>query len=221
MKSFRRNVCLIAGALVVGLSSANADVVYDNSSPASDLGVRFSPLGEEVGDQIILTSTGYLTNFSFEYFGAGEGVQANLRFYMMNGQPNSQGYATPGATPLWESGWFNIGPTPDGRATMNFLAGLDFAPQGLFLPVTEITWSIQFQGASANAFGLDVYDPIVIGDGYPDYWENDSALGWVLKTNSVPMNFAARFEANIPEPSSISLLVLGGLATLVMRRRRS
>ena len=217
---------MIAGALFVGLCSANAQVVYDNT--VNDLGVRFQPLDEEVGDQIILASTGYLTNFSFQYFGYNSvqqnfsgNVQANVRFYMMNGPVNSQGYATPGVVPLWESGWFNISTTPEGRATMNFLAGQDFAPQGLFLPITEITWSVQFQGTGAGDFvGLDVYSPPTIGQSYPDYWERDSSLGWVLKTNSVPMNFSARFIANIPEPSSISLLVLGGLAAFLIRRRQ-
>lgn len=215
---------MIAGALTLGLFSAKAEVIYDNS--ANDLGVRFE-LGNnlEVGDQILLTSTGYLTNFSFEYFAYDPvnptdlAVQANVKFYMMFGPAGDQGYPTPGPVPIWESGWFGL-PSSE-RATMNFLAGQDFSPTGLFLPVTEITWSIQFQGINANDLvGIDIYSPPTVGASYPDYWEN-SGSGWVLKTNTVPMNFAARFEANIPEPSSLSLLVLGGLATFILRRKTS
>jgi hypothetical protein len=46
-----------------------------------------------------------------------------------------------------------------------------------------------------------------------------------LLTNTLPVDFAARMEANaqIPEPSALALLLAGGLGimTLVRRQRRT
>jgi hypothetical protein len=174
----------------------------------------------------------FLTSFSFEYWGANTlstttfagDVQARVRFYE-NAGALYHGYDTPSVTPFWDSGWFGgFGPTDVDpfRATLVFTAGvgLDFPEGGLLLPVTSnMTWSVQFQGMGAtDTVGVDIYSAPVVGQDYPDYWQNNG--GWTLLTNTVrPMDFAARMEATVPEPSTLTLSILGGLSLLVLTRR--
>jgi hypothetical protein len=83
-----------------------------------------------------------------------------------------------------------------------------------------MTWSVQFQGMTlADSVGVDIYSPPTAGGDYPDYWQNNG--GWTLLTNVVPMDFAARFEANatVPEPATLTLSILGGLGILTLARR--
>lgn len=226
-KSFGRNVCLLAGAFALSVSlTTTADVLFDNT--VNDANQRFNPGTSEVGDQIVLSSTqpGPLSSFSFEYFGTSTqsgqtlfagNVEGRVRFYSMDGTPFN-GYASPG-TAFYDSGWFSV-PAPTERSTMNFTAGVDFPPTGLFIPVGEMTWSIQFRGlGSGDVVGLDIFTPPVVGQDYPDYWVKEGN-NWVLKQDAFPIDFAARFEANIPEPSSITLLLFGGLGMFLMRRNR-
>jgi hypothetical protein len=58
----------LAIPLALGLS-AKADVLFQNTS--NDLLTRFSGGGLEFGNQIVLNNGGYITNFSFEYYGGG------------------------------------------------------------------------------------------------------------------------------------------------------
>jgi len=206
---------------------ALATVIYNNST--NDLSTRFVYTGQELGDEILLAGTDrYLTNFSFEFFGTnllgggtyqGSLVEARIKFYLNDGTPFN-GYSTPSSN-FFDSGWFSLGaPTP--RSTIMFDT-TDFGSGGLFMPVlSNFTWSVQFQGMGVNdQVGLDIYNPPVVGGNYPDFWRNPGT--WMLETNNaVPVNFGAVFIATVPEPSSLGLLVIGGLgmAAAVIRSRR-
>ena len=91
----------------------------------------------------------------------------------------------------------------------------DFPIGGLFLPASDLTWSIQFQGMGVtDDVGVDIYSPPVVGANFPDYWDFDGS-NWKLMTNTVPMNFASLMEAtSVPEPSSTALCLLGGMGLL-------
>jgi hypothetical protein len=146
-------------------------------------------------------------------------VQGRVQFYLNDGSADS-GYAAPG-TKFYDSGWFdNFGPTPGN--TLRFFAGGDLPATGLLIPASDITWTVQFQGmGSGDSVGLALFSPPQAGSSYPDYWQYDGS-SWALETNSVPMNFASLFEASltpVPEPTTPAFLLLGGLATLVFRRR--
>ncbi len=224
----RKSLMVGVAALAIALPLQAATLIFDNS--VNDLSHRFEPGTLEVGDQIVFEGTErYLTEFSFEYWGVNtdhsltfEGdVQARVRFYVNNG-PLFNGYATPNATPFYDSSWFSV-PSPTERSTFIFLqgTGYDFPDGGLFLPADEITWSVQFQGMEGtDAVGIDIYNPPDVGQDYPDYWQY-SGGSWSLMTNSVPMDFAARMYANaqIPEPSSLAFSILGGLGLLAFARR--
>jgi hypothetical protein len=219
-------VYLTIGVLCFGLTlPLSAATIFNNTT--NDLAIRFNPGTTEVGDQILLGGTErYLTNFSFEYWGANSihmnsfsgTIQARVKFYLNNGALFN-GYASPGFN-FFNSDWFSV-PAPTDRSTFNFTAGvgLDFAPRGLLIPASSMTWSVQFQGMGlGDTVGVDIYSPPGVGQDYPDYWQNSG--GWQLMTNSVgPMDFGARLDATVPEPSVLALSVFGGLGLLIVARR--
>jgi hypothetical protein len=228
-KAFKNGVFLSIGALWFGLASPlSADILYANTS--NDLGIRFNPGTAEVGNEINLASLGNLTYFSFEYWGtntakpdnstfAGD-VEARVTFYLNNGTPPFNGYPTPGPS-FWQSDWFELSPTA--RSTEYFTAALgDFPSGGLPLTSLNMTWTVQFEDigdvGATDSVGVDLYWEPTVGSAYGDYWENDVG-GWTLNTNSLStsMTFGALMET--PEPSSMTLSLLGGLGILIAMRR--
>jgi hypothetical protein len=196
--------------------------VYDNTS--NDLVTRFDPGLFEVGDQVILGGADRsITNFTLEYYGTsafpplfGGNVEVKVAFYANDGDVFN-GYASPN-TLLWESTWFPLlSATP--RNNLVYSAGVDMPAEGVSVS-DSFTWSIQFRGLGAgDSAGVDIFSPPTIGQNYPDYWQK-SDTGWALLTNTVPMDFAARMEAaTIPEPTTLTLTVLGGFGLLFLSRR--
>lgn len=226
--SFKLNALLVTVALFIGsaLPSFCWTSIYDNS--VNDLETRFETGLLQVGDQIVLapgTPRG-LIYFDFEYWGIGNtvgdflgDVEARVRFYVNDGALYN-GYATPGLVPFYDSSWFDVTQTTDSypyRQTLVFTEGSDFAIGGLTIPAEEITWSVQFRGMEGgDRVGVDLYSPPVVGSAYADYWQNDGT-GWVLLTNSVPMNFGARMY--VPEPSVSVLALFAGLSVLAGANR--
>jgi hypothetical protein len=231
-KLYKAILFLAAGALWMSMGAPlGATTIFDNTQ--NDLATRFNPGLLEVGDEIILASTErYLTAFSFEYWGVNTdhplsfagAVQARVCFYENTGTPFN-GYATPSPTSFYDSGWFSVD-APTDRSTFVFSAGADFPVGGLFIPTSDMTWGVQFEGMGLNdSVGVDLYSPVVVGQVYDDYWQTDGS-SWQLMTNSVPMDFAALMQANasIPEPSMVTLWVFGGFGVLILgrwRRRKS
>jgi hypothetical protein len=229
---YKTTLFLAVGAFCMGIGTSlrAQTTIFDNS--VNDLVTRFNPGTYQVGDEILLAGTArYLTYFSFEYWGTSGGsdtapsfsapITATVTFYENDGSPFN-GYATPGTSFFSES--FSVSaPTP--RKTFIFTAGTDFASGGLFIPTSDMTWSVQFSGMGAtDDVGVDIYAPPTVGSDYPDYWQNDGTAispSWVLLTNTVPMDFAALMQANetVPEPSSLALLLAGGLGILTLARR--
>ncbi len=224
----RRMVCGITALWFGSVAGLNAATIYNNTT--NDLLTRFDPGTREVGDEIILAGTDrFLTNFAFEFWGTNTAnlnafsspVTATVRFYLNNGALFN-GYKTPG-TLLYSSGPFSISPTS--RSIAIFTAGTDFPIGGLFLGpgpggtlLTNVTWSVQFAGMGAtDSAGVDIFSPPTVGGEHTDYWEF-SGSAWSLKTNSLPMDFAAILQA-APEPSPLALAILGGLSLLMLRHR--
>lgn len=217
----------VGAAALISMSAAAqpARTNYDNS--ITDLVTRYSPPNGsvsgttmEVGNQVYLTgNVGNITTFDFQFYGtaigasfAGPNVSAQVRFYYNNG-PFLGLYRTPGAA-FWDSGTFSLG-GPTSRSTISFTEGTDFVLGGLPITSSEITWTVQFSGLGVgDVVGLDIYGPPSPGVVFNDIWANVPLFGWQMVTNAADRNaFAARFET--PEPSSLALLVLGGLGFMV------
>jgi hypothetical protein len=233
-KFLRKSAGLVFLALFAGATpQLSAAVIYDNS--VHDLTNRFNPGTFQVGNEINLAGTErQLTAFSFEYWGTNTAlpdnstfagsVKAEVRFYLNDGAPY-HGYATPG-TMFYDSGLFAIG-GPTARSTLNFNSS-DFASGWLtpgtgVIPGDSITWTVTFSGMGVtDSVGLDLYGPATVGSNFDDYWINSA--GWQLQTNSLGSEFATRFQAVVPEPSSITLSILGGIGLFValgrMRRKQ-
>jgi hypothetical protein len=222
----KKSAAWLALATCVVTFSASAATIYDNSAASSDLGTRFNPGLFEIGDEIILGGPErYLTDFRFGYWalnngteaGSFTGIDVRVRFYLNDG-PEFNGYATPSST-FFDSGWLDAFITiPTNRGTIVFTSS-DFGG-GLFMPVTSnFTWSVQFRDMDVDdTIGVDLFSPPTVGQAINDYWQYNGT-SWSLLTNTVPMNFAARLEATVPEPSVVVLAILGGVGFLLMGRR--
>lgn len=230
MKTLRKvSILALMALLVGGATLSRATDIYNNST--NDLGVRFAftnglggSVSRQLGDEIVLAGTErFLTNFSFEYYLEGPtlatGRVSRVTFQLNDGTPFNT-YDTPGTT-FYDSGWFSIGAMATPRSTVSFEAGVDFPLNGLFMPLTStnFTFTVQFGNLDPDDnIGLDIYNPPVVGGAYNDFWEFNGT--WSLQTNNaVPVNFGAVFQATVPEPTAIVLLLLGGLGWFTALRR--
>jgi hypothetical protein len=186
-----------------------ATTIFDNTVTPSR--AIFQNGGIEIGDEIQLAGTErYLTSFSFVYGRVGAHpeahVDARVRFYLNDGPPPLfDSYAAPG-TCFFDSDWFPV--VQAFRGTLVFSAGSEFPAEGLFLPSSNMTWSLQFQGLpSGEAGGVEIYSPPVVGTDPPYFWSNQDG-DWYRQSGGSPVDFGAKMEA-VPEPSTPTLLIAG------------
>jgi hypothetical protein len=220
-----------------GVPLSAQTVIFNNTT--HDLITRFNPGATEVGNEILLPASPstpwHLTEFSFEFWGTNTAspgnasfagaVTAELRFYVNNGALVN-GYASPGVTPFYDSGPLSlasIGVSPTSRSTLLFTStgpAADFQSSGLPIPSSDITWTIQFAGMGAtDSVGVDLYYPATVGQTYGDYWAYNGT-SWSLETNSlVPLSSFGASMTAVPEPSTLSLSLLGGAGILALARR--
>jgi hypothetical protein len=227
MKTFASKI--LAVAVIMSAFSSKADFVYDNgtSGLASDQTNNFSLVGSAAtrfGDEVVLAGSGFLSHFDYQYWGVNfSGNESNRVWLFVNDGAavtlNNRTANEPG-TVLFDSGWFGGGgmiPSTT-RSTLNFDAGYDFSAGSIWLDSSQnLTLAIAFDGIeSGEDFGVSLYDPPSVGTNYNSYWEF-SGSSWTLMTNSSApnewVNFGMRIEA-VPEPSMISLVLMGGLAAL-------
>jgi len=204
------------GTALAGLLSASASaqvVVYDNAEfPLNQY--FFSQ--REFGDEITIGAGWRANSFEFEYYADGLAAdgseKAVIRFYRNDGIPvEGANTAGPGGL-IYESPQF---PLINGNYPVQII---DLEPLGIELP-ESFTWTIKTFGVSGDSevFGLKLYDPPVVGSSFGDFWYF-STEGWELQTVAgVNANFAARLTA-VPEPGTLALFGLGGLALLLRRR---
>lgn len=216
---------------------ANAWLVYNNSTNYINGDVyKFSPtwgssprVNHQVGDQIFIASyptnewygISRMTNFDFEYFGSGASGDERLqvRFYLNDGDEGAPG------TLFFDSGSIDIS-TPEWQTTKGTVefteSDLIYMGQAVQLP-SVFTWTVEFSGTTGAGedWGLYLYSPPTLGNSYTSYWNFDPDTStWLLSMGpiGVNMDFGARVWG-VPEPSTASLAVAGGLLILLLGSR--
>jgi PEP-CTERM motif len=215
MKHLRKLVC--AGTLLVLGGPAWGDVIYDSYGNANGYAFTLAN-GQEIGNQLTIpTGVWTLTNFTIEYYSPQtfftSQVGIDVRFYANDG-PATNGFATPGATPFYDSGWFYntaLGGMPANGYQVVTYDITDFSGGlPLNMPTANLTFTITF----TNLDGGNVVElPLAnnqAGISYGDYWLNNGGA-WTLMTNNASgaANFVVNFSG-VPEPSSLALAALGG-----------
>jgi hypothetical protein len=233
----QRSIIAAAAALALATSSAFAGTIYSTTGTGTEFyGVGTSIAnghrGYEYGDQIVLPSEGYsFTGMTFDYYSASLGGSMNLNIYANDGALIS-GAASPGTKLLSVP---NIG-ISSGVNTATF----DYAPYvaqygALKLP-KNFTVSVSFSGATAAAdkglliggssstSGQPHQNVGVSGD---DFWQKTGPGGsdWALRKldNGIQAdNFKISVTANVPEPTTVALGVVGAafLGASALRRNR-
>ena len=223
MVTMKAPAAKILAALALGLMALNAKAVYVYDNSVNDQTNRLSAVDNLwFGDEVIM-GAGYpanstLTHFDFQYWAVGTtGLTIDVQLLYNTGAPYN-GYATPDfSSPIYTFSGFALPNT--GRDTINFDAGIDFAPGSINLSSATLTLAVQFHfNGGGGTAGVDLYNPPVVGAGYLDYWVYNGG-NWELTTNNVfgTVNFGMRIEA-VPEPTSFSIFFLGGLMALGFRR---
>jgi hypothetical protein len=209
----------VGTALLSVTTFAQTEIVYNNTStpltgPSNENLVINSIF--EIGDNVTLDGQNrLLSRFEFEYSALLTPAADKIgvaRIYANDGVGGAP------LTLLYESDPFLL----DNGLKSVSIDGIS----GVTLP-DSITWSFGASPLGAGeASGLLLYNPPTVGSSDSAYWEK-TAVGWVSKVldvpgQTVPANFSARITA-VPEPTTIQLAILGGLAVLGLRsyRRRS
>ncbi|MFN3407453.1 MAG: hypothetical protein ACK45B_00525 [Limisphaerales bacterium] len=213
MNALAKTTFAVTLALATTLT-ARAGYIYDNSQ--NDLVQRLQAVeGLWFGDEINLAGTDrFMIGFDFQFWATNTtGLTIDVELRLQDG-PLFNGYASPG-TLIYSYYGFSAPNTP--RSTLVFdstdlSGGIDLTG------VNTLTLAVRFTNIGSGEAGVDIYDPPVVGSSFDDYWQYIGG-SWQLTTNNVipKVNFAMRIDA-IPEPTALSLVLLGGLAGLVGRR---
>ncbi len=233
----QRSIIAAAAALALATSSAFAGTIYSTTGTGTEFyGVGTSIAnghrGYEYGDAIVLPSEGYsFTGMTFDYYSASLGGSMNLNIYANDGALIS-GAPSPGTKLLSIPG---IG-ISSGVNTATF----DYTPHvaefgALKLP-KNFTVTVSFSGATAAADkGLilggaesTVGRPhLNVGQSGNEFWQKTGPGGsdWALRqlnTAQGEANFKMSVTANVPEPTTVALGVVGAafLGASALRRNR-
>lgn len=204
-------IALLSASLLFGITGQSA-TVYNNTDNL--LNRSFSPSNNaEFGDQVFLSGNERrVSDFQFDYFvsdTASGNESAELFFYRNDGGAN----ATAPGTLLYRSGEFALD-----KGFQTVLA------QALSITVPNtFTWTVKFGGVDlGEQVGLMLANPPTIGTSVDDFWVRSSDGSWstfLVDSGATPANFSARITA-VPEPGTIVLALLGGLALMGIRRAR-
>jgi hypothetical protein len=223
-----------AGVGIVLASSVwvRGGTLYDNTTTDKGTSLNFIN-GYTLGDEIIMGNafpSDIVSNFSFEIysplatFSGGANVKMEVFLYANDGAPTN-GFARPGSS-LYDSGAFTLS-TPQQFGGSNVFAAtltFDLSSTPVFVP-NDFTLAVKVTGLTGgDTVGMEMFEPATVGRNYGEYWMNNGT-SWGLYTNSIPLDFGARFQGTptVPEPSTLCLGAVGAaflMGFTWLRRRR-
>lgn len=225
MKKLGSNAWMALTAICLAVARpVLADViVYNNSTVDTGNSIVLSN-GFTVGNEILLSQPETISFFSFEIFSPTNAFSGTATVSYWLYQHTGAGGA-PGSV-LW-SGSFSLAAA---AAYFTPLYDLSSVQLGYALTVedapyvtvpADFTLAVSASGLTgSDAVGLEVFNPITVGNAFNDYWFDDNGGGWVVKNLGAGNNlFGARFYAT-PEPSTVSLAALGSLFLGAIYRRQ-
>lgn len=206
-------------------------LVYDNSTVNTLRSLNLAN-GYTVGNEILLTGSATITSFEFELYNPTNlltgTVSMNVSIYS-NAGALVGGFPSPSASLFNDTFTFappSVAYQPYAPYDGTGGYGLRVIESGLTLSVpSDFTLAITISGLSGpDSLGLELYNSVTTGNSYNDYWFKASPVSsWqLLQTpSSGPNNFGARFYiADVPEPSTICLGLVGGLCLVFGLRQR-
>lgn len=218
----------ILAALVLALVAFNASAVYIYNNSVNDQTNRLSAVDNVwFGDEVVLsttyTSERFMTGFDFQVWAENtDGLTVDIELRLNDGALSTSGYATPGTLVYQYLGF--ILTTDTARSTININAADLDAFDGIYdggtvLNLDNLTLTLNFHLDSGETAGVDLYNPVVEGSSFLDYWQYNGS-NWELTTNNVfgTVNFGMTIQASVPEPSVFSIFIMGGLMAFGFRR---
>lgn len=238
--------CLACAIVVLASSSLYAQsLVYDNgANPVKSQGLppddyKYCPNGfwpflafetsDEMGNQITLAGADRkIVQFDL-YLSSTKPVDlaaVTLSFYRNDGFDSNDNSGAPG-TELWSGSIDNV--HIEGPRILTFYVTTDSHGHDGTVPTT-FTWAASGICTDAEPLagwdaGLATYYPPVLGSSKESYWDHAIDGKWYYMDfeNDPVANFGAKIWAvpeSAPEPGSLALLTLGGLALLRRQRGR-
>ena len=213
---------LAVGAVALLAQNAQSQGIVYNNSTTYNGNFDFAA-GTQVGNEVVLAGSGpsydvstFQVQFNLNGTGTPNASDAVKLLLYNNTGGVVQGVNSPGATPVYDSGF---------SALTAFTAGsvLTYTLPANTVVNQDFTWVLEFQGVpSGETAGLALFGPTTVGFNYHDAWEN-SGSGWALDvagTGNPALEFGAVITATaVPEPSTIVLGVMGACAFLARRRK--
>lgn len=208
---------------------SKADItVYQNSTHDTGYSLNFTN-GWTIGNEVVMGngySSASISGFSFELYSpqatfVGANVQMEV-FLFANTGGTFNGFATPGAVPLYDSGLFTLQTPLQGYgqtvATLNF----DLSSSPVSVSSSNFTFAARVTGLdNSDVVGFELFYPTDLGSTSGAYWVN-SGSSWALQTNTVATSIGAVFQAQaVPEPGSLALIGVGSVFAggMLWRRR--
>jgi hypothetical protein len=224
-----RGVSVLAVLVAAGFSQvAQGDPVYSNLATYTegnwppDGFLQFNLFCDPIGDDITLAGTQRdVTQFKLALSSTGPVTidKLDVWFYTADG-PDAGNYIWAPGTELWSASQSQV--EVNGRTIITFDVPNVTVPDSFIW----IAYASSADGTASPA-GLATYDPPTVGHSRDGYWDHNIGIPeyadgkWYpmdFKPDGVVANFGAEITA-VPEPASMLLLVVGGMA--VIRTKRS
>ena len=205
-------------------------VIYDNESSPANLAFSSTDLGATFGDTASMTGTGLLREFTFSVFNSTNGganmspiltADATIEFY--DDIDGGSGLPTSLIGSFTTSIDFGPGGLAPGFFSTITVTSLEPASITFGDPDIVITQSLSNITGGSNRAGIASAIPVTIGSSDPTMYIDATTVGpagfYTIGSPPVPADVIYTVDV-VPEPAALGLLMVGGLLSLGIRRRR-